>query len=219
MEYVIATVLVAICLIAVPYLLRKRTWKNLNQEIMENDFETFYYTLDSLKCQLSMSAYERENMRLSGYIAQDRKDDVETQLNMMLNMRIKKHQKLALYQRAFYYYIGQGRAKRTRDMIDLVQSIDPSAATDLEIQYSILIKKEAKYIDEIQERIDHLWDGKSEMDPSREMAVGTLEYLLGLQYSYKNDIEKMNEVFAQALKHCAGTPYEESIQKIKKEKA
>lgn len=219
MGYIIATVLVALCLIAVPYYLRKRTWTNLNQEIMEEDFDTFYYTLDSFKCKMSMSAFERENMRLSGYIAQNRKDDVEEQLNMMLNMRIKKQQKLALYQRAFYYYIGLGRAKKTRDMIDLVQSIDPSASQDLEIQYSILIKRESRYIQEIQDRINRLWDGKSEMDPSKEMAVGTLEYLLGLQYSYNNDIENMNRVFDLALKHCAGTPYEESILKIKKQKA
>ena len=83
MGYIIATVLVALCLIAVPYYLRKRTWTNLNQEIMEEDFDTFYYTLDSFKCKMSMSAFERENMRLSGYIAQNRKDDVEEQLNMM----------------------------------------------------------------------------------------------------------------------------------------
>ena len=68
----------------------QESMENLNLEIMNNDFDTYYFTIDSLKAQLSMSAFERENMRLSGYIAQDRKDDVEQQLSMMMNMRIKK---------------------------------------------------------------------------------------------------------------------------------
>lgn len=219
MGFIIATVLLIICIVGIPYYFRRRTWTNLNQEIMENDFDTFYYTLDSLKCQLGMTPYERENMRLSGYLAQNRKDDVEQQLSMMMNMRIKKGQKLAVYERAFYYYLEQGRTKKTRDMIDLVQSINPEKAKDLEIQYSILLKKESKYIQEIQDRIDRLWDGKSDMDPQKQIAVGTLEYLLGLQYSYQNDAENMEKVFTLALQHCAGTPYEDSIKKILKKKA
>jgi len=101
----------------------------------------------------------------------------------------------------------------------LVRSIDAERAEDLDIQYSILIKKESKYIPEVVAKIDHLWDGKSEMEPQKELAVGTLEYLLGLQYFYKNDTENMKKVFASALKHCAGTPYEDSIKQIMEQKA
>lgn len=219
MYYIVATVLLVLCLLGIPYLMRRKVWKNLNLEIMNNDFDTYYFTIDSLKAQLSMSAFERENMRLSGYIAQDRKDDVEQQLSMMMNMRIKKNQKLAVYERAFYYYLQLGRAKKTKDMMELVRSIDAERVKDLDIQYSILIKKESKYIPEVAAKIDHLWDGKSEMEPQKELAVGTLEYLLGLQYSYKNDTENMKKVFTSALKHCAGTPYEDSIKQIMEQKA
>ena len=76
MYYVVATVLLVLCLLGIPYLMRRKVWKNLNLEIINNDFDTYYFTIYSLKAQLSMSAFERENMRLSGYIAQDRKDDV-----------------------------------------------------------------------------------------------------------------------------------------------
>ena len=113
MYYVVATVLLVLCLLGIPYLMRRKVWKNLNLEIMNNDFDTYYFTIDSLKAQLSMSAFERENMRLSGYIAQDRKDDVEQQLSMMMNMRIKKNQKLAVYERAFYYYLQLGRDRKS----------------------------------------------------------------------------------------------------------
>lgn len=219
MEYILVTILLVILFLGIPYIQRKQTWKNLNQEIMNSDYEAFYYTLDTMRCKMSMSAFERENMRLSGYISQGRKEDVEKQIKMMANMRIKKAQKLALFERAFYYYLEQGRARKAKDMMELVESISPSRVEDLNIQYSILIKKESKYIKEVQEKLDRLWDGKSEMDMQKQMAVGVLEYLLGLQYAYKNDRTKMMEVFASAKKHLANTPYEESIDKVIKEKA
>ena len=139
--------------------------------------------------------------------------------NMMMNMRLKDNQKLAVRERGFYYYLQQGRAKKAKDMLDAVRSLHADRAKDLEIQYSILIKKESKYIKEVQEKIDHLWDGKSALDEDKMMVVGTFEYLLGLQYSYLNDIENMKKVFTSALKHCAGTPYEDSIKQIMEQKA
>lgn len=50
------------------------------------------------------------------------------------------------------------------------------------------------------------------------MVVGTFQYLIGLQYSYKNDLENMKLYFEQALENVAGTPYEENIKNILKEK-
>ena len=96
-------------------------------------------------------------MRLSGLISQNRKDDVEEQFQMMMNMRLKDNQKLAVRERGFYYYLQQGRAKKAKDMLDAVRSLNADRAKDLEIQYSILIKKESKYIKEVQEKINHLW--------------------------------------------------------------
>lgn len=219
MKFVIITVFLCILVFAVPMIFRKITWTKLNREIMNDDYTTFYKTLDSFMCKMGMNAFERENMRLSGLISENRKDDVEEQINMMMNMRIKESQKLAMRERAFYYYLQQGRAKKTKDMLDAVRSINADRAKDLEIQYSILIKKESRYIKEVQEKIDHLWDGKSELSDDRKMIIGTFEYLLGLQYSYQKDIENRDKVFTQALKHCAGTPYEDAIKKIMEEKA
>lgn len=219
MKFILITLFLCVCLIVIPLVFRKITWTKLNQEILKEDYPTFYKTLDSFMCKMGMNAFERENMRLSGLISENRKDDVEQQITMMMNMRIKDHQKLALRERAFYYYLQQGRAKKAKDMMDAVRSLHSDRARDLEIQYSILIKKESRYIQEVQEKIDHLWDGKSDLDPDRKMIVGTFEYLLGLQYSYQNDIENMKKVFAQALQHCAGTPYEDAIRKIMEEKA
>ena len=104
-------------------------------------------------------------------------------------------------------------------MIDYVKANGPeSSYIDLEYQYSILLKKESKYIDEIKAKIDAIWNGKDPLIDDKKMVVGTFQYLLGLQYSYKNDIENMKKYFDQALINIKGTPYEDNIKEIYKEK-
>ena len=46
-------------------------------------------------------------------------------------------------------------------MIDFAKANGPeSSYKDLELQYSILLKKESKYIDEVKAKIDAIWNGK-----------------------------------------------------------
>ena len=42
----------------------------------------------------------------------------------------------------------------------------------------------------------------------------TIQYLIGLQYSYLKDVDHMMEYFNPALENLAGTPYEEDIRRI-----
>lgn len=104
-------------------------------------------------------------------------------------------------------------------MIDFAKANGPeSSYKDLELQYSILLKKESKYIDEVKAKIDAIWNGKDHLDGDKKVVVGTFQYLIGLQYSYINDLENMKLYFEQALENVAGTPYEENIKNILKEK-
>lgn len=215
----IVIVILVIILIAIPILMRKLSWKKMINALNDVDYNRYYDIIDSFSCKMTFSAFDRENMRLSGFIAQNRKDDVENQIKMMMNMRIKPKQKVALGTRGFYYYLEQGKAKRARDMIDFAKANgSESSYKDLELQYSILLKKESKYIDEVKAKIDAIWNGKDHLDGDKKVVVGTFQYLIGLQYSYKNDLENMKLYFEQALENVAGTPYEENIKNILKEK-
>lgn len=213
---IIGSVLV---LIAIPFIMRKISWNKMIKALDNVDYDRYYRIIDSFACKMTFSAFDRENMRLSGYMSQGRKDDIENLFKMMMNMRIKPKQKVTLGTRGFYYYLEQGRAKKARDMIDYVKANGPeSSYIDLEYQYSILLKKESKYIDEIKAKIDAIWNGKDPLIDDKKMVVGTFQYLLGLQYSYKNDIENMKKYFDQALINIKGTPYEDNIKEIYKEK-
>lgn len=211
----IIIIVCVILMILIPILMKKRSWKKLMKYLGSNDFDAFYKELDSFWCTLTFGTFERENMRLSGMLAQNKKFEVEHQIDMMMNMRIKPKQKVVLGQRAFYYYLELGKIKRARDMIDFVKANGPeSSYMDLEIQYSILLKKESKYIDEVKARIDHIWNGTDPLVGDKKLVVGTFQYLLGLQYSYLNDEENMRHYFTLALENVKGTPYENSIYKI-----
>ena len=172
----IVIVILVIILIAIPILMRKLSWKKMINALNDVDYNRYYDIIDSFSCKMTFSAFDRENMRLSGFIAQNRKDDVENQIKMMMNMRIKPKQKVALGTRGFYYYLEQGKAKRARDMIDFAKANGPeSSYKDLELQYSILLKKESKYIDEVKAKIDAIWNGKDHLDGDKKIVVKTFQ--------------------------------------------
>lgn len=45
--------------------------------------------------------------------------------------------------------------------------IDEKTFKNMQIQFSILMKKEAKYIDDCKEILNGMWDGKSELDNNK----------------------------------------------------
>lgn len=215
MSNLLVIIICVVIMIAIPIVMRKVSWDKLIKSLGKGDYETYYKTLDSFACKMTFSAFDRENMRLSGYMSQSRKDDIEELLKMMMNMRIKAKQKVALGTRGFYYYLEQGKVKKARDMIDYVKANGPeSTYSDLELQYSILLKKESKYIEEVKEKLAKVWNGTDELTGDKKMIVGTFQYLIGLQYSYQNDVENMVKYFEDALKNVAQTPYEDSINEI-----
>lgn len=219
MENIIIIIVGVLVLIAIPVVMRKISWNKLLKALDAGDYQTFYKVIDSLSCKLTFGAYERENMRLSAFMAENRKDDIENQFKLMMNMRIKSKQRVGIGTRGFYYYLEQGKIKKARDMIDYVKANGvESSYHDLELQYSILLKKESKYIDEVKEKIDKIWNGTDPLEGDKKMIVGTFQYLIGLQYSYKDDIKNMKEYFDLALINVAGTPYEDSIKEILKQK-
>ena len=60
MFVVIMAIAVFLCLLLIPMLFRKITWNKLNQEIVKDDYKTFYQTLDSFICKMGMNAFEEK---------------------------------------------------------------------------------------------------------------------------------------------------------------
>lgn len=141
-----------------------------------NDIDTQNYAkfqthLDSLLAKVSFSAFEREAIRLTMIEARQDKAKIDDQIQFMENMRLNRRQKAQLGEQGFYIYLAQGKIKKAARMMDLVKTYGtPQQLHPLEIQYSILLKKEAKYIDELKERLKKLEDssGKHSGKPESE---------------------------------------------------
>lgn len=212
---IIIIIIITLLLIFVPILLKRLTWKKLIKQLNDEDYNAFFHTLDTTVCKLSYSAFNREYMRLSAYLAMRDDNQIETQLDLLKNMRISNKQKASVGSRGFYYYLEKGKIKKAEGMLTYSKGYaDEKTYHNMEIQYSILLKKESKYIDDVKSILNSMWDGTSKLDPDKKYAVGTLQYLIGLQYSYINDVDHMMEYFNPALENLVNTPYAEDIQNI-----
>lgn len=213
--YLFSAFLLIVLLVVVPMIVKRVTYKKLMEELNQRDFAACEKTLDSFAVKMSFSAFEREAMRLSLYEAQADFNACDKQLALMENMRLSRKQKASLGERGFYIYLAQGKVKKAAKMMELVKSYGtPQQLENLEIQYSILLKKEAKYLQEVELRWSHLHDDNGLIKPGLEMNAGTYEYLIGLQYSYLKDQQNMEKWMERALSHLKGTPYEPDIHKM-----
>jgi thioredoxin-like negative regulator of GroEL len=185
------------------------------EELNRGDFEQFEKKLDSFGAKMVFSAFERESMRLSMYEMRSEFKKADEQINFMKDMRLKKKQKAQLGEQGFYLYLAQGRIKKAQSMLDMVKAYGSAAQSEvLEIQNSVLLRKEAKYIDRIKDMHEKLKKGTDQIDPSLNLNAGTFEYMIGLQYSYLKDKENTALWLKQAKERLKGTPYESSIDQV-----
>lgn len=212
-ESLIMAVIIIVIFIVLQFIGRKMTLKKMTLLLDEERYDEFFKVTKGMICYLTIKPYTKENMKLSAYIAQDKKDEVKKEIDLIENMRIQPQQKIISISNAFYYFLEKNEGKLCKDMLNYVKKIgDEKSYKNLDIQYSIFILKESKYIDEVKRKLD--LTRKNNQILNKDLMMGSLEYLLGLQYSYLNDTKNMMKYFKPALEHCKGTSYELEIKKI-----
>lgn len=212
-------IIIGIIIVAIITLLqilgRNMSMKKMTSLLEEENYDLFFKVSNGIICFLTVKPYVKENMKLSAYIAQEKTEEVKKEIELIENMRIQPQQKLISISNAFYYFLGKREGNLCKQMLTFVQTIgDKKLYNNLEIQYSVFILKESKYIQDIIKKLEIT--KKSEI-PNKNLMMGSLEYLIGLQYSYLNDKENMMKYFKPALDHCKGTSYEVEIKNIMKE--
>ncbi len=71
-------------------------------------------------------------------------------------MRMKKKRKAAVAMQGFYFYVEMKNRRKADKMISIVQeNAGPHAAKELKMIASVLLRKEAKYIHEMQAYYDN----------------------------------------------------------------
>lgn len=213
--YLVYALIFFALILIVPHFVKRWYYKKLMQDIEEKNFTKFEKNIDSFPAKMCFSAFERESMRLTMYKMMGKTSKADEQIQFMEHMRLSKKQRAQLGEIGFYTYLEQGKVKKARHMIDLVKDYGtPAQAENLEIQYSILLKKESKYIQNLIERHKKLENAQGEIPDSLSMNAGVFEYLIGLQYSYEKDRANMKKWLNMALPRLKGTYYEEDIRNL-----
>lgn len=209
--WVLIGVVAVIIILIRNYLMRKVYTKKIMKAMSEENYDQFYQILDSFWCKFALHPADREMMRLSAVLSQGEVGKIEDQITMMLHMRMKKKRKAAVAMQGFYFYVEMKNRRKADKMISIVQeNVGPEAAKELKMISSVLLRKEAKYIHEMQAYYDNA---------AADEQKGMFAYLLGLQYKYKNDTKKSKKYLKEALQKLKGTPYEEEIRGLLSETA
>ena len=109
---VMIIIVLTLVFILVPMIMKKVVWKKLLVQLNNEQYDEFYKTLDTGACKFSYQAFNREYMRLSGYLAQRNDAKIEEQFELLKNMRISNKQKASVATRGFYYYLEKSKKQR-----------------------------------------------------------------------------------------------------------
>ena len=181
------------------------------EALQKQDFDAFFKRLDTLSCKYFYPPFNREYMRLNGYVLKGDKKKVEECFELLLQMRKSKKQELDVVIKAFYYYIDENNKRKCKALLERMKTIaDESITQECEVLYDILLEEETKYIDDMEEQLKD--------EELQDAQKGMFHYMLALQYNYKHDEKKKKEHLDAAAKALKGTPYEMKINELKKKK-
>ncbi len=214
---ILIVVVVTVVLIFLPIWIRKQLLNKMIKALDHKDFDTLYETLDSKLCTKAYPLFNREFMRLNGYLAQEDKKKIEAQFDYLKGLTLAPKQLASVSTRGFYYYLEKKNKKKAEEMLALSKGcVDERSYQNMEIQDSILLKKEFKYIEECQKMLDSMLDGNESIKEEDKYPIGTMQYMIGLQYSYMKDAENAKKYLNKALHNLQNTSYEMEIQELLK---
>lgn len=213
MDYkiIVFAVVLTIVLVVATQVWKQRILKKLMEALQKQDFDAFFKRLDTLSCKYFYPPFNREYMRLNGYVLKGDKKKVEECFELLLQMRKSKKQELDVVIKAFYYYIDENNKRKCKALLERMKTIaDESITQECQVLYDILLEEETKYIEDMEEQLKD--------EALQDAQKGMFHYMLALQYNYKHDEQKKKEHLDAAAKSLKGTPYELKIRELKKQK-
>ena len=205
---IIVFVVTAILCTVLSKVLKNNIFKKLLKELKDANFDEYFKTIDSMLCKLYFPAFNREYMRLNGYVIKGNKKEVDGQFEVLLSMRVNKKQEIDIVMKAFYYFLEDENKKKAKQMLERIRKFGDDYYNESEVMYNVCIEKSIQYIDEMEEALK---------DPEcKDINRGMFLYLLGLQYGNDNQKKKMKEYLKEAQGPLKGTPYELKIRALLK---
>lgn len=205
--FMIIIIAIAAALLIAPLIARKLLYSRLIRYLGQQDYESFNALLDGLMCTFLFRPFNREFLRLNAVIAENDDEKVMNQLKLMFSkLKMNDVQKNAVSEKGFYFYMDLKEYDRAAEMLNSIKHSkeDSPSLHNMQMLYDILAEHKSSYINEIKQKVDQIGDTEG----PAAVQLGIFQYMLGLQYSYKNDRKTAADYLNRAEKNCRGTIYE-----------
>lgn len=210
MVLIIVVIIVALIVwILFSRFMKQHLLKQCLNDLKKQQFKEYDEKLNSLLYRYFFPTFNREYMRLNGFVFEGDKQKVEDQFDNLLSMRMGKNQEKDIVSKAFYYYIDDSNKRMSKKLLERLKLIvDQASIQEYQIIYDVVIEKSTSYIEVMEQAL---------LDSSISASSrGMFHYMIGLQYSNLKQMKKCKEYLRKAQPDLKNTPYEYKIKLLLK---
>ena len=203
----LSILLIALLAAALPYIFRSFNWNRFMKYINSEQYEQALEISNTRLFNILFGDVNQKWNQLKIYMQLKDERKIENTTNELFTMKLSKKQRIQISNSVYFYFLDIENKDMSKKVLDQLRiSLDSDENIYNEILYCTLIEKKSEDINTIQSLLE-----KSVKNSKEE---GLLEYLLGLQYLYKNDTKEAMIHLNRAKNNLKGTPYHNKIKKI-----
>lgn len=136
----------------IQFLKNKKRDETLNQllnYINKGDFEKFDQLIDSNIVKFSFPVYNIFFLKMNAALLKGDKEEIEKSFQPFDRLKMNQAQKEAVYEKAFYYYLGIEDKDRCKEYYDRLMELPNKDKTMISCFYDTYILKGSSYLDQI----------------------------------------------------------------------
>lgn len=208
---------VIMIVIAVPFVIRSLLWNRVLKLLRKGQYEKVLVKLDSSMFRMFFKEYDRSYNRLRVYLAMSDNRKVEEQTKLLLDKKLTARQSYQVASETFFYFLDRENQELCEKLLEYIK-----AHADLDeyaydaMLYRILIEKKSEDIESVSALLKEKNEENVKKDQleDQKVQIGILQYLLGVQYSYKKDRAAMLTWLNKAKSNLKNTPYQKKVKSL-----
>lgn len=215
--FILVMLAIIMLVIAIPFIIRSILWNRVLNHLHKGNHEKVLVMLNSNLFRLFFKEYDRNYNILRVYLSQGDNRQIEAQTKKMLDSNLSKQQAYQIASQTYFYFLDRENKEICKR---LLEHMEHSAKKDEleydQMLYRIIIEKKSEDIQNIENmlRDKEVEKVKKYQKEDQQVQIGLLQYLLGLQYSYQKNREKMELYLKKAKVNLKGTPYHKKIKRL-----
>lgn len=168
----------------IKYLIQQMLVRTLEVDLQMRAYAQFNNMIDRKFSKLMIPIFTRDYLKMQSATLQDDKQALKDSFDNLLNLHLAPRQRDEVLKRAFSYYASAGNGDHASALLKQIHDTkNQPLIHECDIMYSVYIKKETRYLSELEELLKH--------------AVGSeaaaYHYMLSLEYGYLDNQQLREE--------------------------